>query len=75
MNIMWQQYRRVLIPTQLFIFAFCLTVYFTTGRQWKAAVVLFLVMQLGSLASAALGARMKRPRPKQSDDLPLQRRR
>jgi len=73
---MWQLYRRILIPAQLFIWTACLTVYFSAGRDLVVAGVMFLVMQVGSIFSAAIGARMKGRAPREADDeLPLGRRR
>jgi hypothetical protein len=73
---MWQQYRRTLIPTQLFIVAVCVTVYFkATDHQWLPVAVIFLVMQLGALIGAAWATRLKRRLTANDDALPLSRKR
>jgi uncharacterized membrane protein YfcA len=70
---MWEQYRKTLVPFQLFILAATVTMYFITGRQLLAALVVFVVMQVGSLIGAAWGARLKRRVGQRDDELPLQR--
>jgi hypothetical protein len=72
---MWQQYWRTLVPTQLFIVAACVTLFFSLGRKWTMVVVLFGVMQLGSLASIAIAARQKKQAARAREELPLGRRR
>jgi hypothetical protein len=72
--LMWEIYRRTFWVGQLFILTACLTVYFSAGRDWVLALVIFGVMELGSLASAAVGARVRRPVRDREDDLPLRRR-
>jgi hypothetical protein len=75
---MWQQYRLTFVPTQIFILAACVTVYFTTGRQGLLAGMVFAVMQVSFVLSAAWTARVvaRRGRRMKTDgELPLQRRR
>ena len=74
---MWEQYRRTFIPTQLFVLAACVTVYFTAGRELSLAVGVFAIMQVAFIVSAAWTARVTKraTRPKPEDPLPLQRRR
>jgi len=45
------------------------------GRQLFPAIFIFAIMQLGSLASAALGARLRIKPNRMDDELPLNRRR
>lgn len=56
----WEQYRKTLMPLQVFILAATVTMYFIAGREMLVAAVVFVVMQLGSLIGAAWGARLKR---------------
>lgn len=75
---MWEQYRRTFVPTQLFVLAACVTVYFTAGREWLLALMVFGVMQVSFLLSAAWTARVlarRTARGPEMEPLPLQRRR
>ncbi len=68
---MWDHYKKLAIPMQLFIVAATLSAYFFMGRQWFPSLLLFLVMQFGMLMGAAWGARIKRKVEQRHDDLPL----
>ena len=70
---MWEQYRKTLIPFQIFILAVTVTVYFVLGRQWATALFVLLVMEVGSLLGAAWGARLKRKIERKDSELPLHR--
>ena len=70
---MWEQYRKTLIATQLFILSVCALLIY---KQVPAAgvAVFFVVMQLAGLIGARWAARIKRKiiESKQGkDDLPL----
>jgi hypothetical protein len=62
------------VPAQLFIWTCCATLYFSSGRDWRPAFAVLLVMQLGSLAAAARAARPKPVTQNANDRLPLHRR-
>lgn len=72
-SLMWEHYKKTLIPMQILIVAVTVTVYFILRRQWLVALVVFVVMQLGSLAGAAWGARLSRRIKQRSEELPLKR--
>ncbi|HEY7119875.1 MAG TPA: hypothetical protein VH475_25020 [Tepidisphaeraceae bacterium] len=72
---MWEQYRKTLVPSQLFIAAACVTVYFLMGRQWFLVLMLFLVMQFGGIMGAAWATRLKARMTRADEELPLNRRR
>jgi uncharacterized membrane protein YfcA len=73
---MWEQYRKTLVITQLFIWAACASIYYFGGGQGSIVpvLVIFVIMQLGAFAGAAFGARMKAKMERARDALPLQRR-
>jgi hypothetical protein len=71
---MAENYWRGFGLVQVFIFAACLTIYFSAGRDWKLAGVIFLVMELGAIFSATLGARVRGRGRKRGKELPLRRR-
>ena len=67
---MWEQYRKTLVPIQLFALAASGTCYYET-RLWPVALSVFLIMETG----AVLGAFAARPknRMRNADDrLPLE---
>lgn len=72
-GLMWELYRKTLIPMQLLIVAACVTFYYITGKHWQPILVVFLVMQVGSLAGAWWGARMRQRISRSRDDLPLKK--
>ena len=67
---MWQQYRKTLVPIQLFILAASITCYFVT-RQWPVALAVFLIMEVGAVLGAAWAARLKNKMDRANDRLPL----
>jgi len=67
---MWEQYRKTLVPIQLFILVACITVYYTV-RLWQVAAGVLVIMEIGSLLGAAWAARMKTKMRTASDRLPL----
>jgi hypothetical protein len=71
---MWQQYRKHLIATQLFILAMCAVLYFLGKAPLASIVSVFAVMQLGALVGAWWGTRLKAKMQRDSDRLPLDRR-
>src|SRR6476619_2932659 len=46
--VMWAQYRKTLVPMQLFILAACAALLFFAKAHWLAVLVIFLVMQAGA---------------------------
>ena len=73
-ELMWEHYKKTLIPMQLMIVALCVTVYFVAGKQLVPVAIIFVIMQLGSLAGAAWAARIRRRMTRNPEDLPLKRR-
>ena len=72
---MWEQYRKTLVITQLFIWAACASIfYFGGGGSVVPVLAIFVIMQLGAFAGAAFGARVKAKMDRARDALPLQRR-
>ena len=70
---MWEQYRKTLIGTQLFILSICALMVYRRVPIGGVAVF-FVVMQLGAVIGARWAARLKRKiiESKQGkDDLPL----
>jgi len=74
MQAMWSVYRKLLVPSQLFILVASVTAYFAAGRDWIPPVIVFVVMQIGAIAGAAsVHARSKKPIRRRGERLPLQR--
>jgi uncharacterized membrane protein YfcA len=71
---MWQQYRKYLIPTQLFIFAMCAVLYYMRHMALPSVIAVFIVMQIGGLVGSWWGTRLKNKMNAQRDRLPLDRR-
>jgi len=71
---MWEHYRKFLIPTQLFIIALTATLFFTGRSALGGAIAVFIVMQLGALAGAWWGARLKGKLEDRANRLPLDKR-
>ncbi len=70
---MWEQYRKTLVPMQLFIVAACAAALFF-GRMPPVAVgATFVVMELGALLGAWWGARLQRRLRARQEELPLRR--
>ena len=67
---MWQQYRKTLVPIQLFILVACVTVYFVM-HVWQVAVGVLVIMEIGALLGAAWAARLKTKMQAANDRLPL----
>jgi uncharacterized membrane protein YfcA len=71
---MWKHYRKTLIPVQAFIFAAMAILHFGVHVDPRNLLMVFTVMQLGSVYGARIAARLKG----QTDDpdvLPLAKRR
>ncbi|HYE20263.1 MAG TPA: hypothetical protein VEA69_17575 [Tepidisphaeraceae bacterium] len=73
---MWDVYRKIALPAQVFVIVATVTAYFAAGRDLIAAGIVFAVMQLGVLTGAlSVHAKAKRgPRAKPDAPLPLERR-
>jgi hypothetical protein len=56
---MWQHYRKTLPFVQAFILIVCMTLFFYKAVPMGAVVVLFVMMQIGSLLGAFWAARLK----------------
>ena len=74
-NVMWEQYRKTLVPMQLFILAACAAALFMARFHWIVVLLMFLVMQLGALGGAWWGASLQRRVRARQDRLPLEGRR
>ena len=72
---MWEQYKKTLPVMQATILIATIIIYFAASRQWPVALFFFIVMQVGALAGAAWGARLKRKIKQRDDALPLERKR
>ena len=72
---MWEQYRKTLVPMQLFILAACAAALFLAKFHWLAVLVIFAVMELGAAGGAWLAAGIERRNKARMDRLPLQGRR
>jgi hypothetical protein len=57
---MWQHYQRTFAGMQIMIAVVTVGIYFFLGRQMAAAVMFFIVMQIGALLGAAWAARLRR---------------
>jgi hypothetical protein len=68
------QFRRFLIPMELFILATCGVFYYQTG-DWLACLVLLLCMQAFGFAGAAWSAMLAKRAANRTEQLPLARRR
>jgi uncharacterized membrane protein YfcA len=70
---MWTEYKRTAVVIQLFIIALIGTVRWRAHTPWDALLFVFIFLQLGALAGAWFGARLKKQAQKSDDQLPLQR--
>ena len=70
---MWEQYRKTLVATQLFVLSICgLLIY--THAPFTSVALFFVVMQLAALIGARWAARLRRKMAESKsdqDDLPL----
>jgi hypothetical protein len=57
---MWQHYRKTLPFVQAFILIVCMVLFFYKAVPIAGVVVLFVMMQIGSLLGAFWAARLKR---------------
>ena len=72
---MWEQYRKTFVLNQIFILAACAGAYFYIAPgSVITALAILVMMELGSLAGAWWGARLKRKIEDNAKKLPLQRR-
>lgn len=56
---MWQQYKNTFAKTQAVILVITAATYFLMGQVAARSAVFFLMMQLGSVAGAAWGVRLR----------------
>lgn len=70
---MWEQYKKSAPYMQAFVVVVTAVFFFVTGRNWLAAVIIFLTMQVAALLGAWWGARIKRKIIEQDEGLPLRR--
>jgi uncharacterized membrane protein YfcA len=71
-RIMWEQYRKSFKIMQVFILLLCAAAYFLAKMPLPAVIFLWLALQLGSLAGAWWGSRIRRQIEKQDKGLPLE---
>jgi hypothetical protein len=67
---MWQQYRKTLIPTQLFILTMCGIMLYKQVPV-PGVLLVFAVMQIGAVLGAMWAVRLRRKVLASKNDLPL----
>ena len=67
---MWEQYRKGLLATQLFIVTVCAILYFKHASP-AAILIFFVMLQVAALIGAKWAARVKRKAMQSKEDLPL----
>jgi uncharacterized membrane protein YfcA len=72
MKKMWAQYKKTLIPTQIFIIGACVLGYYWGRLNVFQVIAAFVMMQLGSLLGAWWAARLKRQLSAEDEKLPLE---
>lgn len=70
---MWEQYRRKLIPTQLFILFVCAMTWFLARLEGRMVLTIFIVMQISSILGTWWGLRIRRNLHSYRNRLPLDR--
>jgi hypothetical protein len=70
---MWQQYRKTFWPMQAFIALLCVVAYVFAKMPLPAVVFLCFTLELGSVAGAWWGTRIRRQLERNSKRLPLER--
>jgi uncharacterized membrane protein YfcA len=73
MQPMWEQYRKTLIPTQMFIISACIVGYYWGQLSFGRVLPAFLFMQLAAIAGAWWAARLKRKIERAQNKLPLEK--
>jgi hypothetical protein len=71
---MWKHYRKTLLPVQAFILVVTAFLYFVLRVDPRNLLIVFIVMQLGSLYGARVIGRLRR-KLDDADALPLAKRR
>jgi hypothetical protein len=71
---MWKHYRKTLLPVQAFILVVTVFLYFVLRVDPRNLLMVFIVMQLGSLYGARVIGRLQR-KLDDADALPLAKRR
>lgn len=69
--IVWKQYKKTLIPMQIFILAVCIWLYGTKRVSLGGTILVFLGMQLANSLGAWWAAHIRR-QIERSDQLPLE---
>ena len=57
---MWEQYRKTLIPTQIVVAIVCLSMLLLFSAPWQGVAAIFVAMQIGAVLGARWGVRLKR---------------
>ena len=70
---MWRQYRKTLIPMQLFILATCAALRFIGLVPWTTIAIVFVIMEIGALAGAWWAATLHRQHRRRRGFTPLER--
>lgn len=71
-RIVWQQYQKTLIPTQIAIIALCAFLYFTHRVTAGGAIIVLLVMQVANVIGAWWANRLRRKIMNNPERLPLE---
>jgi hypothetical protein len=72
--LMWAQYRKTALATQMFILVMCALAYFFGKAPVRSILTIFVVMQICGLLGAWWGTRLKARIEKSELELPLERR-
>jgi hypothetical protein len=73
-GLMWEQYRKSFIFTQIFILVILAVLIFFAKAGWQRAATAFVFMQVAAVIGAWWGARLKRKILAAREKLPLDRR-
>ena len=68
---MWEQYRKTLIPTQIVVVIVCLGMLIMFSAPWQGVLAIFAAMQIGAILGARWGVRLKRKIEASQGRLPL----
>jgi uncharacterized membrane protein YfcA len=70
---MWAQYRKTLIPTQIFIIGACVIGYYWGRLPLNRVLPAFLFMELAAVVGAWWAARLTRKIERSNNRLPLEK--